>query len=122
MKIVSFIKLIFFIKLISISTSIEIKTLSKIYFLQTEKKEEIVGGDTASMINIYKLGGSHIHVKYEIKNNKPDIDTLYYRFDNYTIPYTNFYTNLSVKLNSIEIDKDRDFYDYYFIYEFYSKK
>ena len=118
MKIVSFIKLIFFIKLISHSSSIEIKTLSKIYYLQLFKTLEIVGGNTATMIRINKIDGNQIQVKYEFKNNKPDINTLYYRFDNYTIPYTNFYTNLSVKLNSIEIDRDRDFYDYYSIYEF----
>ena len=52
MKIASFIKLIFFIKLFSISTPIEIKTLSKIYFLEQYKKKEIVGGNTATMIDI----------------------------------------------------------------------
>ena len=57
MKIASYIKLIFFIKLISISTSIEIKNLSKIYFVQQFKKEEIVGGNTAAMINLTKFGG-----------------------------------------------------------------
>ena len=118
MKIVSYIKLIFFIKLISISTSIEIKNLSKIYFVQQFKKEEIVGGNTAAMINLTKFGGNLIRVQYEIKNNQIDIDTLYQRFDNKTIPYTNFYTNYSVKLNKFEIDRDRDYFDYYSIYEF----
>jgi len=118
MKIASFIKLIFFIKLFSISTPIEIKTLSNIYFLEQYKKKEIVGGNTATMIDIHKFGGNRIRIQYEIMNNQSNIDTLYYRFDNKTIPYTNFYTNYSVKLNRFNINRDRDYYDYYSIYEF----
>ena len=122
MKIASFIKLIFFIKLISISTSVEIETLSKIYFLQQYKKEEIVGGNTVTMINITKFGGNRIRVKYEIKNNQTDIDTLYYRFDNKKISYKNFDAKYSVKLNKLVIDRNRDYFDYYSIYEFIVSK
>jgi len=96
----SFIKLIIFIILLSISKSIEIERLYNLYYLKQNSMSRIYGGNTASMLNLTNFEGNEINIKFEIKNNKSNIDTLYYRYDNSTFPINNFYTNYSVKLNN----------------------
>ena len=118
---VSFIKLIFFMILISISISIKIEKLSYIYFLHQNSQEKIVGGNTVTMINITNFEGNEICVRFEIKNNKTNIDTLYYRYDNSGFPINDFLASYSAKINKSYIYNDEDSNDYYSVYIFVIK-